>query len=278
MADISRRITRKSLKAKRKAAIKTIKLQAKEKIRLVKLECSIDSEQKKSRELEKEHKKELKAQKANARISYNERQPRPFSLGEDLFNSISHGIGAGLSVAAIVLLVIKSVYHSPSGSAGVYVASYSILGAVFFVLYLCSTLSHAITALGGRKVFERLTYSSIYLLLTATATPFALKMLSGTTLGAFVVLSWSLCGILAVLCIILGSKLKTISFVLYMIAVIAGTVIFSQNGRLFLAGSAFYIAGGTFFLLRNYKWSHSFFHLLCLAGSIFHFFAVYYLI
>ena len=60
MADISRRITRKSLKAKRKAAIKTIKAQTREKIRLVKMECSIDAERKKARSIEKEQKKELK--------------------------------------------------------------------------------------------------------------------------------------------------------------------------------------------------------------------------
>ena len=69
MGDISSRITRKSFKAKRKAAVKTIKAQAKEKIRQVKLEYSVDAERKRAKALEKEHKKELSAQKANARLS-----------------------------------------------------------------------------------------------------------------------------------------------------------------------------------------------------------------
>lgn len=276
MADISRRITRKSLKAKRKAAIKTIKLQAKEKIRQVKMECSIDAEKKKNRAIEKEQKKELKAQKSNARVSYNARQPRPFSLGEDLFNSICHGIGAGLSVAAIVLLIVKAVYHAPAGSG--WVASYAMLGAVFFVLYLASTLSHAITAPGGRKVFERINYISICFLIVATSVPFALKTLEGSVLAAFVVLSWSLYGILAVLCAVFGNKIRGFCIFVFGASILAMTAVFISCGNLLVVGSILYLIGGTFFMLRNYKWSHSIFHFFALAASIFHFFAVYYLI
>ncbi len=99
MADISLRITKKSLKAKRKAAIKTIKAQTKEKIRAIKMEYAVNSERKKIKVAERAQKKELRIQKANARLAYNERQPRQYTLGEELFNSISHGIGAGLSAA-----------------------------------------------------------------------------------------------------------------------------------------------------------------------------------
>ena len=74
MGDITRRITRKSLKAKRKAAIKTIKAQAKEKIHQIKVDYSMDAEKKKEKAAEREHKRELRAQKANARLSYNAHQ------------------------------------------------------------------------------------------------------------------------------------------------------------------------------------------------------------
>lgn len=278
MNDISRRITRKSLKAKRKAAIKTIKAQAKEKIRLVKLECSIDAEQKKAKVAEKDQKKELKAQKANARVSYNARQPRPFSLGEDLFNSISHGIGAGLSVAAVVLLVIRSVYNAPSSSVASWTASYAMLGSVFFLMYLSSTLAHAITAPDGRKVFSVLNYCFIYMLIASTFTPFAMKTFHGTTLTAFVAVLWSACGIFLALHAVFFKKFKMTSAFIFAVSGILLTAYFSAGGTLLITGTVMYMAGGFFFLFRNYKWSHSIFHFFALAGSIFHFFAVYYLI
>lgn len=278
MGDISRRITRKSFKAKRKAAIKTIKAQAKEKIRLVKLEYSIDAERKKTKAIEKEQRKELKAQKANARISYNERQPRPFSLGEDLFSSISHGIGAGLSVAAIVLLIIRSVFHAPSADSGAWTASFSLLGAFFFIYYLTSTLSHAISAMGGRKVFERMTFMTIWVLVPATFVPFALATLSGTTLTAFVSIVWSLYGLMAVLYAVFGNKIRGVSVFAFIVSFVIMTLTFVKCGSLLVAGSVLYVVGGGFFMLRNYKWSHSIFHLLALGGSILHFFSVYYLL
>ena len=277
MGDISSRITRKSFKAKRKAAVKTIKAQAKEKIRQVKLEYSVDAERKRAKALEKEHKKELSAQKANARLSYNARQPRPFSLGEDLFSSISRGIGAGLSVAAIVLLVIRGVFYAPAAGRACWVASYAILGAVWFFLYLFSTLSHAITAMGGRKVFERMTFMAIWVLMPALSVPYALSTLSGSALTAFAAITWSLYGFMAILYAVFGTKIKEFSIFVFFATVVVMTAVFARCGSLMITGSILYVVSGGFYLLRNFKWTHSIFHLAGLAGSIFHFFAVYYL-
>lgn len=278
MADISRRITRKSLKAKRKAAIKTIKAQTKEKIRLVKMECSVDAERKKSRAVEKEQKKELKAQKINARISYNARQPRPYTLGEDLFNSICHGIGAGLGVAAIVLLVIRSVMYAPASFRLPWILSFSLFGSLFFLDYLMSTLSHAITASGGRKVFSILENCTFYLLIAATFTPFALKTYSGNTLSLFLVSMWAATGLLIVLQAVFSKKLRGFTEFTYVVMGIGLTAVFIKSGNLLLAGSAFYFLGGLCSLKRNYKWSHSVFHLFMLAGTVFHFFAIFLLL
>ena len=134
MGDITRRITRKSLKAKRKAAIKTIKAQAKEKIHQIKVDYSMDAEKKKEKAAEREHKRELRAQKANARLSYNARQPRPFTLGEDVLSSIANGIGAGLSVSAIVLLVIRAYFYAPAAQKSTYISTFAVFGSSLFVL------------------------------------------------------------------------------------------------------------------------------------------------
>lgn len=276
MGDISRRITRKSLKAKKKAAIKTIKAQAKEKIHQVKVEYSIDAERKRTKAIEKEQKKELKVQKANARLSYNARQPRPFSLGEDLFNSISHGIGAGLSVAGLVLLIVRSYFYAPKADFGLWVTSYTLFGSLLFIYYLASTLSHAISAIGGRKFFERITFMSMWALIPAISVPFSLICFNGKSLTPFIVLIWSIYGLMAILYAIFGDKLRGFSIFIFFASFFAITLVFHTCGLFFVSGSLLYLLSALFFKLRNYKWSHSIFHLLILAGSISYFFVFYY--
>ena len=136
MADISAKITRKSLKAKRRSAIKNIKDQAKEKIREINIEYAEDPALKRSRQSNKEQRKAYRAQKRNARIAYNVRQPRLYTLGEDVFNSVTHGLGAGLSVAALVILVVSACLNAPATIKPLYVCAMSLFGASLFILYM----------------------------------------------------------------------------------------------------------------------------------------------
>ena len=287
MADISLRITKKSLKAKRKAAIKTIKAQTKEKIRAIKMEYAVNSERKKIKAAERAQKKELRIQKANARLAYNERQPRQYTLGEELFNSISHGIGAGLSVAAIVLLVIRAVFHTPAGSStALYVTSFSIFGASLFILYLMSTLYHAITVPGARKVFSVLDHDAIYILIAGTYTPFVLTKIPSSAGIAICASVWGICAALIALYSVFKSRLRSFSVFTYLVLgwlIISvftfyplGTVLSNTCRAMLFAGGAAYTVGGVFFLMRKYKWTHSIFHLFVLGGSVLHFFAVYF--
>lgn len=288
MADISARITRKSLAAKRKAAVKTIKQQAKEKIREVQIEYNTNPERLKAKAQEKELRQQLRLQRANARLAYNSRHPREFSLGEDLFNSISHGIGAGLSVAAIVLLVVRAVSHAPEGNIPVstYVSSFAVFGASLFVLYMFSTLYHAVTPYLARKIFSVLNHDAVYFLIGGTATPYLLTKAPGSPgLVAFIIL-WSLCAALIVLYSVFGAHMRAFSvftyFVLGWVYILAfvfyplGTTLPAVSEALLLAGGLAYTAGGVFFLMRKIKWTHSIFHLFVLAGSILHFFSVFY--
>lgn len=285
MADISARITRKSLKAKRKAAIKTIKAQAKEKIREVNIEYNTNPERLKAKQAEKEHKRELRLQKANARLAYNSRQPRQFTLGEDIFNSVSHGIGAGLSVAAIVLLIIHAVVQS--GDAKV-VTAFTLFGSSLFILYLFSTLYHAITALTARKVFSIFNHNAIYLLLAGTVTPFIITQCSGhSSLVAFIIV-WSITAFFIALYSVFGARLRNFSVFTYIVigfAIICvfgfspiGAKIGNFSRAMLIVGFISYAVGGVFFMMRKYKWTHCIFHMFVLAGSILHFFSVYYLV
>lgn len=286
MGDISRRITRKSLKAKRKAAIKTIKVQAKEKIHQIKVDYSMDAEKKKQKFAEKEHRKELRAQKANARLSYSARQLRPFTLGEDLLSSITNGIGAGLSVTAIVLLVIRAVFLSPESQKTVYVSSFAVFGASLFILHLMSTLYHAISFLAARKVFSVFNHCAIYLFIGGLYTPFLLTRLSGAASTTSCAVVWGLCAFLIVLYAVFGERLHTFAVFTYIAfsavfaaAVLSGNIPVEKLAAVFLfTGAAVYTVSLILFLMRNYKWTHSIFHLLSLGAAVLMFFSIYYLV
>ncbi len=205
-----------------------------------------------------------------------------YTLGEELMNSISHGIGACLSVAALVLCIVRAVFNIESvGAAGVVGAS--IYGATLVILYCMSTLYHAITNKTARRVFRVFDHTSIYLLIAGTYTPITLVTLKGA-------IGWVLFGIvwgIAVLGIVLNAinieRFKVFSIVSYIVmgwaVVLGGKSVISQlpfGGLVFLLiGGICYTVGIIFYAMKKYKYMHSVWHMFVLAGSITHFFAVY---
>lgn len=284
MADITEKITRKSLRAKKRAAIRTIKNQAREKLHEVRILYAKNPERQQAKVIDRERRKALRIQKENARLAYNARQPRQYTLAEDLFNSISHGIGAGLSVAAIVLLVLRALKYAPEGKSVLYVTSFTLFGVSLFLLYLMSTLYHALTPYGVRKLFSIFNHTSIYLLIAGTYTPFALTTIEGMTGWIVFGVIWG-CAVLGiVLYSVFGARMRNASVVMYIIMgwfiVFAFNPIVAKVPRLSIAmlvsGGVAYTVGCIFYFLKKYKWTHSIFHLFVIVGSVMHFFSIYF--
>lgn len=202
-----------------------------------------------------------------------------YTLGEDLANAITHGIGACLSVAALVLCVVRAALTSTA--AGVVGAA--IYGATLVILYTMSTLYHAITNTKARGVFRVFDHVSIYLLIAGTYTPITLVTIRGA-------MGWTIFGIvwgMAILGIVLNSisvekfrKFSIVSYICIGWAVIIGLrqVIANmpKNGLIFLViGGVLYTVGIIFYALKKVKYMHSIWHMFVLAGSIMHFFCVY---
>ncbi len=202
-----------------------------------------------------------------------------YTLGEDLTNSISHGIGACLSVAALVLCIVKAALHGTA--AGVVGAS--IYGSTLVIMYCMSTLYHAITNEKARRVFRVFDHLSIYLLIAGTYTPITLVTLKGA-------MGWTLFGIVwgvAILGIVLNSvsieKFKVFSMISYIaigwaIVIGANDIIekLDRAGLMFLlVGGIAYTVGIIFFALKKYKYMHSVWHFFVLCGSILQFFSIY---
>ncbi|MBI1767553.1 MAG: hemolysin III family protein [Bacteroidetes bacterium] len=207
--------------------------------------------------------------------SKNDKKP---STGEEIANAITHGIGALLAIAALVVLIVLAAVKGTVW----HVVSFSIFGATLVLLYFASTLYHSLTHAGAKHVFHKFDHISIYLLIAGTYTPFCLTALRGW-------IGWTVFGIVWG-CAVLGAVLKAISIgsrvrlstVLY---VLMGWVILfaikplyqamPHNGFILLMGGGVSYTLGTIFFLRDQvKYNHSVWHVFVLGGSVLHFFAV----
>lgn len=205
---------------------------------------------------------------------------RKLTVKEEIFNSITHGIGTILSIAALVLLVVHAV-----GKGDIWhIVSYTIFGSTLVLLYLSSTLYHSFTREKIKNLFARFDHAAIFLLIAGTYTPFLLTVLRGT-------LGWTLFGIIwgtAITGVIIRSiylnRFHNLMVALYLVMgwmiVFAGRSIVKglpSPSLLFLfLGGIFYSVGVIFYMWRNLKYAHGIWHLFVLAGSIMHFFAVIY--
>lgn len=147
-------------------------------------------------------------------MEINTTRPKPmYTLGEELFNAISHGLGSLLGMVGLILMLFTSV---PTGSAKG-IISCIVYGLSLIVLYTMSTLYHALTHPTAKKVFRIFDHCTIYLLIAGTYTPFSLLTIGGT-------FGWCLFAFsrgLAILGIVLNAvnmkKFKIISMTLYIL-------------------------------------------------------------
>jgi hemolysin III len=197
---------------------------------------------------------------------------------EEIANAITHGIGAALSVAALVLLI---VFSSLKGTAW-HIVSFTIYGSTMLLLYLSSTLVHGLRDGKAKDFFEFMDHSSIYLFIAGTYTPFLLVAIRGT-------LGWSLFGIVwgvALFGVIFKAffvkKFLFLSTIFYIamgwLIVIAWNpltaVVAPQGMNLLALGGVLYTLGTIFYVWRGFPYHHAIWHLFVLAGSILHFFAI----
>lgn len=203
-----------------------------------------------------------------------------YSLGEELMSTISHGIGALLSIAALVLCVVFSaIHHDPYA-----VVSSVIYGSTSVILYTMSTLYHSFKVNNAKRIFRIIDHCSIFLLIAGTYTPYALVALPKVTGWIIFGVNWACAIIGIVLNAIDLKKFKRISMVLYLVmgwmivftfgdlmkAVDIGCIYLSlAAGILYTIGAVFYGIG------KKHKYMHSIFHLFVLAASILFFFAIF---
>ena len=205
-------------------------------------------------------------------------ETRPQSLGEEIANAVSHGVGLVAALAAAPVLVGAAMERG--GAA-------DVLGAVVFaasmaLLYLASTLYHAAPAGPAKRVLRVLDHGAIYLLIAGTYTPFTLGALRGPWGWTLFGLVWGL-AIFGVLWKSLARRHRpVVSTALYvtmgwLVLIAIGPLVESvpRAGVLWLlAGGVAYTAGVAFHVAHRVRYAHFVWHLMVLAGTVCHFFAV----
>jgi len=205
-------------------------------------------------------------------------QERPQSLGEEIANSASHGLGFLATVAAFPVLVMAA--QQRGDTAGIVGAS--VFATTMVLLYLASTLFHALPRCRAKRVFQILDHSAIYLLIAGTYTPFTLGVLRGNWGWTLFGIVWGLAVVGTVLKALGGVRYTTLSTWMYLamgwVVVIAAETVWTlvPGWGLFwlVAGGVAYTAGAVFFMAERIRYFHFVWHLFVVAGTACHFIAV----
>ncbi len=201
-----------------------------------------------------------------------------YTLGEEIFSSVTHGVGTILAVGGTAVLIVLSAIFGDAWA----VVSSAIFGASLIILYCMSTLYHAITNPKAKSFFRIMDHTTIFFLIAGTYTPITISVLRGA-------IGWVLFGVVwgaAILGIVLNSidleKFRKPSVACYI--AMGWVIIFAIRPLLhvmntlslwlLVIGGVFYTVGVIFYAIKKVKYFHSIWHIFTLFGSLCHYFSI----
>jgi len=209
-----------------------------------------------------------------------------YTIGDEIANSVLHGIGVLAAIAGLVILNLKN-----SGVLGGHrAADMDIISSVLFAatmigMFLVSTLYHAIQLQSVKRIFRKLDHSVIFIFIAGTYTPICLSGLRGAWGWSLFAVEWAL-ALTGIILNILNSKtLKKIEITVYIMmgwAIIIGFVPLIHRVPvisviLLLAGGAAYTLGAVVYKKKSIKHTHVIWHTFVIIGAVFHWFSIWYL-
>lgn len=210
-------------------------------------------------------------------VKKEELKPK-YSLGEELVNSISHGVGAGLAIAALVLLCIRA--HSALG-----VVCGILYSVILLVMYVISCIYHALSyKCKGKKVLRTLDHINVLLMVAGTYTPICLCMLKGWVGWLSFGIVWFVTIIAIIFNAVNVEKYQFLALISNLILGWGAIIIFKylmvacpMNGIILLvSGGVVYTLGAILYAIgHKIPYMHSIFHFFVIAASILHFFLIY---
>lgn len=203
-----------------------------------------------------------------------------YTLGEEIFNAITHGVGALFGIVALVLTIIFSIKNNNT----IGLISSIIYGVSMIFMFTTSCIYHALSPnVKGKKVMRIIDHCDIYVFIAGCYTPFCLSTIGGKIGWLIFGINWT-CAIIGVLLNSINlEKFKKISFAIYLI--MGWMIVFSFKSlsanlapmgiKLLLLGGIIYTIGAVFYLAGSKKkYIHSVFHIFVLLGAISQFFSI----
>jgi hemolysin III len=206
------------------------------------------------------------------------------TAGEEIANSIIHGLGCLLSAAGLMPLVFRATGFL-GGRGGGATAAYIIFSLTMITMFLASTVYHAVPHQGAKRVLRVLDHSAIYLLIAGTYTPFCLTALRGPWGWSFLGLEWALAAAGIILYAVNWKFIKKAELVVYILmgwAILAGWSPLTRTVPaitliLLAAGGAAYTMGTFWYRKHGVRGAHVVWHVFVLVGAICHWWSIWFM-
>jgi hemolysin III len=201
-----------------------------------------------------------------------------FSLVEEIWHSITHGVGLAFSIAGLAVLV---AFASLDGSV-MKIVSVAVYGATLIMMYGSSTLYHAISHQNIKRLFQKFDHAAIYFLIAGTYTPVTLVAMADSWGWAIFFTEWFIALIGISLKFLYPGRFEILSLIFYLlmgwlvvIAIDPLSVTLTSTGTWLLVLGGLSYTLGVFFYVKDHKqFYHAIWHLFVLAGSVFHYFMI----
>ena len=203
-----------------------------------------------------------------------------YSKSEEIANGITHAVGTLLSISGLILMVVFSVRYGDA----YHIVSSAVFGTSLILLYGASTLYHLIPHHRAKKIFQQIDHAMIYLLIAGTYTPYTLINLRGPWGWSLLGTVWGIALTGLVLELVLPKRIVWLSLTFYlclgwmMVIAVKPLIAGLAGGGLVLlvAGGLFYSIGVIFYVWKSLFLQHAIWHLFVMAGSLCHFFSVFF--
>lgn len=213
----------------------------------------------------------------------SELQKPQYSQREELANTITHGIGMIFGIVGLILLLVKAIDHQADTLT---LTSMAIYGASIIVLFLASTLYHAIPHPQAKRWLKTFDHCAIYLLIAGSYTPFLLVSLRTPLAFGLMIVIWSIALIGIIMKVAFVYRFKKLSLMTYLVMGWLSLIVIYQLAinldvgglTLLAAGGIVYSLGVIFYVAKRIPFNHAIWHGFVLAGCVCHFFAIYYFV
>ncbi|KYN90414.1 hemolysin III family protein [Vibrio cidicii] len=203
-----------------------------------------------------------------------------YSVSEEVANAVTHALGMVFGIVGLILLLLKAAEHNADTLT---ITSMAVYGASIIVLFLASTLYHAIPSPQAKRWLKTFDHSAIYLLIAGSYTPFLLVSLRTPLAIGLMIVIWSIALLGIIMKVAFVYRFKRFSLISYLLMGWLSLVVIYQlaitldvGGLTLLAcGGVIYSLGVIFYVAKRIPFNHAIWHCFVLAGCVCHFLAIY---